>query len=106
MSAVKGAGFRAGRAADHVSAICGIKARRVGRNRLVELLRSNDPVRLSYVLALLDDAGIEAVMLDFHNSILQGSLGILPRRLMVIGDDFEAARRLLIEAGEWDGDAD
>ena len=68
-------------------------------------MRSNDAVRLSYVVALLADAGIEAVMLDLHNSVLQGSLGILPRRLMVIHDDFDAARRLLIDAGEWDGDA-
>jgi hypothetical protein len=72
---------------------------------VIELLRSNDAVRLSYVTALLADAGIEAVMLDLHNSVLQGSLGILPRRLMVISEDFAAARRLLIDAGEWDGDA-
>ena len=54
--------------------------------------------------ALLADLGIEAIMLDLHNSVLQGSLGILPRRLMVIEEDFVAARRHLIEAGEWDGD--
>jgi hypothetical protein len=73
--------------------------------QVIELLRSNDAVRLSYVTALLADVGIETVMLDLHNSVLQGSLGILPRRLMVIEADFPAARRHLIDAGEWDGDA-
>lgn len=77
----------------------------MGGGQVIELLRSNDAVRLSYVTALLADVGIEAVMLDLHNSVLQGSLGILPRRLMVIEDDFAAARRHLIDAGEWDGDA-
>lgn len=48
-----------------------------------EVLRSNDLVRLSFLSALLADAGIETIVLDDHTSIIQGSLDILPRRLMV-----------------------
>lgn len=65
-----------------------------------ELLRSQDPVRLSFLTALLADAGIDSLILDTHSSIMQGSLDILPQRLAVAEDDFEQARRVLIEAGE------
>jgi hypothetical protein len=65
-----------------------------------ELLRTNDPVRLSWIQALLADAGIEAVVLDTHTSIVEGSIGAIPRRLCVIAEDFERAKRVLDEAGE------
>ncbi len=67
---------------------------------VVELLRTNDIVRLSFLGALLADAGIETVVLDTHTSVLEGSIGAIPRRLMVIGDDIVAARRVLDLAGE------
>ena len=67
---------------------------------MVELLRTNDIVRLSFLGALLADAGIETVVLDTHTSILEGSIGAIPRRLMVIDDDIAAARRVLDLAGE------
>lgn len=67
---------------------------------MVELLRSNDPVRLSWVTALLADAQIESVVFDTHTSILEGSIGALPRRLMVLGDDLSRARHVLQTAGE------
>ena len=65
-----------------------------------ELLRTNDIVKLSWVEALLADAGIETLVLDLHTSVLEGSLGILPRRLMVIDDDLLRAQRVLRDAGE------
>ena len=65
-----------------------------------ELLRTNDVVKLSWIKALLSDSGIEALVLDEHTSILEGSAGAIPRRLMVIDDDYETARGLLAEAGE------
>ena len=65
-----------------------------------ELLRTNDPVRLSFLTALLTDARIESVILDMHTSVLEGSLGILPRRLMVPADDWARARYVLQSAGE------
>ena len=65
-----------------------------------ELLRTNDVVRLSWIEALLADAGVETIVLDLHTSILEGSIGILPRRLMVSDDDYLRARRVLQDAGE------
>lgn len=65
-----------------------------------ELLRSQDPVRLSFLTALLADAGIDSLILDTHSSIMQGSLDILPQRMVVAEDDLERARQVLIEAGE------
>ncbi len=65
------------------------------------LVTSNNMIRLSFLIALLADAGIEAVLLDHHTSVLEGSAGAIPRRLMVSADDFPRACRILREAGEW-----
>lgn len=64
------------------------------------LLASNDPVRLSFVTALLADAGIQAVLLDVHASVMDGSIGAIPRRLAVATDEYNRARRVLVDAGE------
>lgn len=64
------------------------------------LLTSNNPVRLSFLMALLADAGIESYLLDHHTSILEGSAGAIPRRLMVAEDDFAQANRVLRDAAE------
>ncbi len=61
---------------------------------------TNDLVRLSFLMALLSDAGIEAVLLDGHVSALEGSIGAIPRRLMVRTEDARRALRVLQEAGE------
>ena len=66
---------------------------------MVELLRSNDAVLISYVQRLLEGSGIDYLMLDSHMSITEGSLGILPRRMMVASEDKNRARRVLHEAG-------
>ena len=65
-----------------------------------ELLRSNNVVRLSFLTALLADAGIEAVIFDSHTSNAEGSISAIPRRLMVEDEDYARARRVLIESGE------
>ena len=62
---------------------------------LVELMRSNDPVILSWAEAMLASAGIDSLLFDAHTSILEGSIGILPRRLMVRETDLAAAQALL-----------
>jgi hypothetical protein len=64
-----------------------------------ELIRTNDAVLVSAVGALLDGAGIHHMVLDQNMSVLEGSLGILPRRILVPDEDEGAARRLLQEAG-------
>lgn len=62
------------------------------------LAQSNDLVRLSFLAALLRDAGIECVLLDAHVSAVEGSIGAIPRRLAVLEEDEEQARRVLQEA--------
>ena len=66
---------------------------------LRELIRVNDPVLLSAVGALLDGAGIHYLVLDQNMSVIEGSLGILPRRIMVDEDNVVAARRVIVDAG-------
>ncbi len=65
-----------------------------------ELVRTNDLVKLSWLQALLADAGIEAVVLDVYTSVMEGSIGAIPRRLVVIEADFARALRVLEAAGE------
>jgi hypothetical protein len=65
-----------------------------------ELLRTNDPVRLSFVEALLAAAGIESVVLDQHTSAIEGSISAIQRRIMVADSDHGRAKLLLSEAGE------
>lgn len=64
-----------------------------------EVLRSNDVVLISFVECLLRDAGIDCAILDQHMSVLEGSIGILPRRVMVESESHAQARRILKEAG-------
>ena len=64
------------------------------------VITTNDPVRLSFLGALLRDAGIESVLLDAHTSAVEGSIGAIPRRLMVLAEDEAQARRVLQDAGE------
>lgn len=64
-----------------------------------ELLRTNDLVLVSFVEALLNEQEIGHMVLDTNMSILEGSIGILPRRVMVDADCHARATRLLSEAG-------
>ena len=56
-------------------------------------------VLVSAVEALLNGAAIRHLILDQNMSVIEGSLGVLPRRLLVADDDLSAARRLLTQAG-------
>ena len=64
-----------------------------------ELVRTNDAVLVSAIEALLDGADIRHLVLDQNMSIVEGSLGIIPRRIMVHEDDNRVARQLLADAG-------
>lgn len=66
---------------------------------MIELFRSNDAVLMSFADALLNEAGIEHIVVDQNMSIMEGSIGILPRRMLVARAQRESARRVLIEAG-------
>jgi hypothetical protein len=66
---------------------------------LRELIRTNDAVLVSAVEALLAGAAIPYQVADQNMSVLEGSIGILPRRVLVAAEDAAAARRLLSAAG-------
>jgi hypothetical protein len=59
------------------------------------VLKTNDPVVLTYAANILSQEGIETVVFDTHASVMDGSAGFLPRRLMVLDEDFARADTLL-----------
>ena len=60
-----------------------------------ELMRTNDITLTALVRALLDEAGIPMFELDVNMSVLEGSIGILPRRVMVAEGDYDRVIRIL-----------
>ena len=64
-----------------------------------EIIRTNDPVLITAIEALLNGAGIRHLVLDRNMSVLEGSLGMLPRRVLVEDDEVARARRVLTDAG-------
>lgn len=62
------------------------------------VLTTTDPVVLNYAANVLSQEGIESVVFDTHASVMDGSMGFLPRRLMVLDEDFARAEALLREA--------
>ncbi|MDQ7080000.1 MAG: DUF2007 domain-containing protein [Paracoccaceae bacterium] len=64
-----------------------------------ELLRTNDPTIIAFATSLLRGEGIDCFELDVHMSVLEGSIGIMPRRLMVIDDDLFIARAVMRDNG-------
>jgi hypothetical protein len=64
-----------------------------------ELIVTNDLVLISYVEALLADQGIEAVVFDRNISLMEGSIGAFPRRVVVAEDAWSRASRILNDAG-------
>lgn len=64
-----------------------------------ELLRTTDPTLVPYAQALLDAEDIACFVFDVNMSVLEGSLGVLPRRLMVMRKDLFRARAILRDNG-------
>ena len=62
-----------------------------------ELLRSTDPTIIAFATALLQGEDIDCFELDVNMSVLEGGIGIFPRRLMVRTDDHTAATRVLTD---------
>lgn len=62
---------------------------------MLEIMRSTDPTEIAFASALLSGEDIEVFELDVHMSVLEGSIGILPRRLLVRRADAMAARVVL-----------
>jgi hypothetical protein len=69
-----------------------------GIQRVKELIRTNDTVFISFLTHRLREEGIESFEMDSHMSLVEGSLGILPKRIMVADDEYESARKILDEA--------
>ncbi len=67
--------------------------------RMKELLRTNDPTIIAFAKALLRGEGIDCFELDVHMSVLEGSIGVMPRRLMVIGPDLFRASAVMRDNG-------
>ena len=65
-----------------------------------ELIRTNDLVKLSFLLAHLKSEGIEGYVIDNHMSMMEGSANAIPRRLMVASSDYMKAEKLLDQLGE------
>ncbi|MEM1130857.1 MAG: DUF2007 domain-containing protein [Pseudomonadota bacterium] len=64
-----------------------------------ELIRTNDPTLVAYATALLQGEDIDCFALDVHMSVLEGSIGVLPRRLMVRDEDLFRARAVMTDNG-------
>ena len=64
-----------------------------------ELVRTNDAVLITAIEALLNGAQIKHLVVDRNMSVLEGSIGIFPRRILVDEEQFDVAWRLLEEAG-------
>ncbi|MDH3264507.1 MAG: DUF2007 domain-containing protein [Paracoccaceae bacterium] len=64
-----------------------------------ELLRTTDPTVIAFATALLEGEDIAAFAMDVHMSVLEGSIGILPRRLMVREKDLVRARAVMRDNG-------
>ncbi|NNE79957.1 MAG: DUF2007 domain-containing protein [Silicimonas sp.] len=60
-----------------------------------ELMRTNDPTMIAFATALLEGEDIDCFQMDVHMSVLEGSIGILPRRLMVRDSDYFRASTVL-----------
>ncbi|WP_232628131.1 putative signal transducing protein [Methylobacterium sp. Leaf118] len=66
---------------------------------MTELIRSNDIVLIGFVRSLLEGAQIPLMVADEHMSLMEGSIGAFPRRLLVPDDHANQARRILTDAG-------
>lgn len=64
-----------------------------------ELLRTNDITLIAYTKHVLDQHDIAVFELDVNMSVLEGAIGILPRRMMVIDSEYDTACDILIEGG-------
>ena len=66
---------------------------------MIEVVRTNDLVLISFVESVLTQGGVRFLVADNHMSAVEGSLGFLPRRVLVDSDERDRARQLLSEAG-------
>lgn len=66
---------------------------------MIAILKTVNPATLSFAQAVLKEADIPFFLMDQNVSIIDGSIGIIPRRLMVVDEDIDDARQAFIDAG-------
>ena len=66
---------------------------------MIAVIKTNNPVTISFARSVLDDADIGWYIADTHASIIEGSIGAIPQRVMVLEDEAEDARKALSKAG-------
>lgn len=64
-----------------------------------ELMRTNDTVVVGLARSLLEAEGVLVMVADDNMSVLEGSIGMFPQRLLVVSSEFDEARTVLLEAG-------
>ncbi len=64
-----------------------------------QLMRTNDPASIAFAQALLQGEGIDCFELDVNMSVLEGSIGVFGRRVMVADGDYKKAARVLTDNG-------
>jgi putative signal transducing protein len=64
---------------------------------MIEIVRTNNPVLISFIEATLKEADLFVAVLDSNASILDGSIGMLPRRVMISDEDADAVRKVLMD---------
>jgi hypothetical protein len=64
---------------------------------MIEVLKTNDPVKLSYAVALLKESGLHPQVLDRFMSAVEGSVSAIQRRILVPDDELDRAKRLLVD---------
>ncbi|MCF6275697.1 MAG: DUF2007 domain-containing protein [Robiginitomaculum sp.] len=66
---------------------------------MIAIIKTNNTVTISYAQSVLNDHDIGWFVADTHASIIEGSIGAIPRRLMVLDEDVIDAKKVLAEAG-------
>ncbi|NNC37465.1 MAG: DUF2007 domain-containing protein [Acidimicrobiales bacterium] len=66
---------------------------------MIAVIKTNNPVTISYARSVLNDEEIDCYVADTHASIIEGSIGAIPQRVMVLKEDAEDARKALSKAG-------
>jgi hypothetical protein len=66
---------------------------------MIAIIKTTNPVTISFAQSVLNDAGIHCAVFDANISIMEGSIGLFPRRVMVIDEDADEAREALAAAG-------
>ena len=66
---------------------------------MIAILKTVNPATLNFAQAVLKEADIPFFVMDQNVSIIEGSIGVIPRRVMVVDEDAKDARQAMVDAG-------